>query len=67
MTKTKEVLTVEQALERAKVDPEFKKDLKKSLLSIPARMKEAMDQFKKNISTTANVNNTENEDTSKEA
>lgn len=66
MTKKKEVLTVEQALERAASDPDFRNDLKKSLLSIPNRMKEAMAQFKKNVSTTAQVKDN-NENFSKEA
>lgn len=64
--KTKEVLTVEQALERAAMDPDFKESLKKSILSIPNRMKEAMAQFQKNVSTTAQVKDN-NENTSKEA
>ena len=66
MTKKKEVLTVEQALERAASDPDFRNNLKKSILSIPNRMKEAMDQFKKNVSTTAQVKDN-NENSSKEA
>ena len=66
MTKKKEVFTVEQALERAASDPDFRNNLKKSILSIPNRMKEAMDQFKKNVSTTAQVKDN-NENSSKEA
>lgn len=66
MTKKKEVLTTEQALERAASDPDFRNNLKKSILSIPNRMKEAMDQFKKNVSTTAQVKDN-NENSSKEA
>lgn len=66
MTKKKEVLTVEQALERAASDPDFRNNLKKSILSIPNGMKEAMDQFKKNVSTTAQVKDN-NENSSKEA
>lgn len=66
MTKKKEVLTVEQALERAAIDPDFRNNLKKSILSIPNRMKEAMNQFKKNVSTTAQVKDN-NENSSKEA
>lgn len=68
MEEKKTIISLKEALEKSKRDPEFAEKLKKAL-HIPEHMKNMFYQFKSNTSTTADteIKNTEDENQSKEA
>lgn len=68
MEEKKTIISLKDALERLKRDPEFAEKLKKAL-PLPEHMKNMLHQFKNNTSTTADteIKNTEDENQSKEA